>query len=542
MESWSYVSQGKGFVSDESVSASDLTGRGKNGLMDWELKGPSCYGSSVVGFREKMGKSWTVNDSVKDISSSRILGERMTTPITSTMNTFSGEEESSSKFSSSVVESNSRDTSLIDLKLGRYADQRESQNLKSSKAAPVLSSAESSAPAKRVRAGLSSQSPFCQVHGCRKDLSSSKDYHKRHKVCEVHSKTPKVIVNGIEQRFCQQCSRFHLLSEFDDDKRSCRKRLAGHNERRRKPHVGNHSGRSGRLFQSFIGSAGGRFQGSTLTTSSFVCQNILPNNLLHPQKYDMNDWSRNIKFQDGANYCPQSAVPITNGNVHPKLLFPHSFEKHCPPFHGNGLDSASEKGFTENIAQNQHDMGALNSVTGSLIYNSSIGSEDYIHFDLASTVQGPSGMSASSHALSLLSSQSLNSSNHSSGIPVAQPMIVSGTHGNYNVSIISEKPLKVTPQGSTSGLPHKFNSTGMNSAEDHHFGPTLIPNDSYAFNFTDGIFQGSEYMNSKDQLSYDEVHTIDLLQLSSQLQRVEHQRQSIQVKQEKDNLCGLKII
>nr|WMI30905.1 squamosa promter-binding-like protein 4 [Diospyros sp. 'deyangshi'] len=448
-----------------------------------------------------MGKSWTVNDSVKDISSSRILGERMTTPITSTMNTFSGEEESSSKFSSSVVESNSRDTSLIDLKLGRYADQRESQNLKSSKAAPVLSSAESSAPAKRVRAGLSSQSPFCQVYGCRKDLSSSKDYHKRHKVCEVHSKTPKVIVNGIEQRFCQQCSRFHLLSEFDDDKRSCRKRLAGHNERRRKPHVGNHSGRSGRLFQSFIG--------STLT-SSFVCQNILPNNLLHPQKYDMNDWSRNIKFQDGANYCPQSAVPITNGNVHPKLLFPHSFEKHCPPFHGNGLDSASEK--------------------------------DYIHFDLASTVQGPSGMSASSHALSLLSSQSLNSSNHSSGIPVAQPMIVSGTHGNYNVSIISEKPLKVTPQGSTSGLPHKFNSTGMNSVEDHHFGPTLIPNDSYAFNFTDGIFQGSEYMNSKDQLSYDEVHTIDLLQLSSQLQRVEHQRQSIQVKQEKDNLCGLKII
>lgn len=28
--------------------------------------------------------------------------------------------------------------------------------------------------------------------------------------------------------------RFHVLSEFDDTKRSCRKRLAGHNERRRK--------------------------------------------------------------------------------------------------------------------------------------------------------------------------------------------------------------------------------------------------------------------------------------------------------------------
>lgn len=28
--------------------------------------------------------------------------------------------------------------------------------------------------------------------------------------------------------------RFHVVSEFDDSKRSCRRRLAGHNERRRK--------------------------------------------------------------------------------------------------------------------------------------------------------------------------------------------------------------------------------------------------------------------------------------------------------------------
>jgi hypothetical protein len=29
--------------------------------------------------------------------------------------------------------------------------------------------------------------------------------------------------------------RFHCLGEFDDGKRSCRKRLADHNKRRRKP-------------------------------------------------------------------------------------------------------------------------------------------------------------------------------------------------------------------------------------------------------------------------------------------------------------------
>ncbi|KAL2460860.1 SBP-type domain-containing protein [Abeliophyllum distichum] len=76
--------------------------------------------------------------------------------------------------------------------------------------------------------------PRCQVEGCQVVLVNSKDYHRRHKVCEMHAKAPKVVVHGIEQRFCQQCSRFHAVSEFDDSKRSCRRRLAGHNLRRRK--------------------------------------------------------------------------------------------------------------------------------------------------------------------------------------------------------------------------------------------------------------------------------------------------------------------
>uniref|UniRef100_A0A0E0F600 SBP-type domain-containing protein n=1 Tax=Oryza meridionalis TaxID=40149 RepID=A0A0E0F600_9ORYZ len=65
--------------------------------------------------------------------------------------------------------------------------------------------------------------------------SRCRDYHRRHKVCEAHAKTPVVVVAGQEQRFCQQCSRFHNLAEFDDGKKSCRKRLDGHNRRRRKP-------------------------------------------------------------------------------------------------------------------------------------------------------------------------------------------------------------------------------------------------------------------------------------------------------------------
>ncbi|KAF2289461.1 hypothetical protein GH714_036366 [Hevea brasiliensis] len=47
--------------------------------------------------------------------------------------------------------------------------------------------------------------------------------------------------------------RFHQLPEFDQGKRSCRRRLAGHNERRRKPPTGSVlSSRYNRLFQQFL--------------------------------------------------------------------------------------------------------------------------------------------------------------------------------------------------------------------------------------------------------------------------------------------------
>ncbi|KAM0942508.1 putative transcription factor SBP family [Dioscorea sansibarensis] len=104
------------------------------------------------------------------------------------------------------------------------------------------------APAKKGKMGVQGvqQPPRCQVEGCNVDLSDTKAYYSKHKVCGMHSKSPKVIVAGLEQRFCQQCSRFHQLPEFDQGKRSCRRRLAGHNERRRKPPPGSIS-RNGRL-------------------------------------------------------------------------------------------------------------------------------------------------------------------------------------------------------------------------------------------------------------------------------------------------------
>lgn len=105
----------------------------------------------------------------------------------------------------------------------------------------------------------------CLVDGCNADLSQCREYHRRHKVCEVHSKTAKVTIGGRDQRFCQQCSRFHSLVEFDDGKRSCRKRLDGHNRRRRKPQPDSMAKNSGLLFGQ---------QGTKLL--SFSSQQIFP--------------------------------------------------------------------------------------------------------------------------------------------------------------------------------------------------------------------------------------------------------------------------
>ncbi|CAK9147934.1 unnamed protein product [Ilex paraguariensis] len=519
MESWSYVSGGKGFASEESVCAFDGIAKGKNGLMGWELKTPSSFGSNMVGSRQESIENQTCvelgfpevmresipNASIRDVMSSKVGGGRMFNPAKTITNSFSGEEESSSKLSSSVLESNCKDSSFIDLKLGRLADHSDAQNFNSSETIHNMSSAESSMLAKRVRAGgLNSSTPFCQVYGCKKDLSSSKDYHKKHKVCEVHSKTAKVIVNGIEQRFCQQCSRFHLLAEFDDCRRSCRKRLAGHNARRRKPHGGIHSGRTARLFQPYDGSAGSRFKGTAFTTSPFICQGVLPSSLLQPKKYEMNDWSRHMKFEDGADYIP-SAIPIANEHLHSKSIFSsYAFDKHCLP---------TGSKFSENSD------AVSNFVSHSLVPTRSIGSEEFTFMNSTAPIQGPSEVSDSGHALSLLSSQSKNSPSHSSGIPMAHTLTIPGSTAHYSVRSFCEKPLGVSMQASTSGESSHILSSGINSVAETHLDPILISDGTDAINFVmDGIFHGSEYINGKDSLSGEDGPTIDLLQLSSQLQ------------------------
>ncbi|KAJ1437057.1 SBP domain [Sesbania bispinosa] len=100
---------------------------------------------------------------------------------------------------------------------------------------PIMEGEEKSGKKTKITVTTSNHA-VCQVEDCRADLSNAKDYHRRHKVCDVHSKASRALVGNVMQRFCQQCSRFHVLQEFDEGKRSCRRRLAGHNKRRRKTH------------------------------------------------------------------------------------------------------------------------------------------------------------------------------------------------------------------------------------------------------------------------------------------------------------------
>ncbi|PKA46455.1 Squamosa promoter-binding-like protein 8 [Apostasia shenzhenica] len=54
----------------------------------------------------------------------------------------------------------------------------------------------------------------CQAEGCGVDLTHAKHYHRRHKVCEFHSKASIVIAAGLSQRFCQQCNFMYFLSSI----------------------------------------------------------------------------------------------------------------------------------------------------------------------------------------------------------------------------------------------------------------------------------------------------------------------------------------
>ncbi|KAI4365853.1 hypothetical protein MLD38_021801 [Melastoma candidum] len=513
MESWSRASRGKVLISDEMMPPSNSLGgaRSKNGPVSWDLGTPptssfghnmmvSAHGAATSNGLGEMGLQEltvgpcpygnVVSDGTKSVGP---------VPVFGALSPFSGVNGSSSNLAFPAISAGCQDSLHIDLKLGRFLpDIMDSHNPRDPQGVLNFSSSGSAVPQKRNRSsGLNSQVAHCQVYGCHKDLSSCKDYHKRHKICEVHSKTPRVIVNGIEQRFCQQCSRFHLLSEFDETKRSCRKRLAGHNERRRKPQVSVQAGRIGRLLQSC---GGNMFRANSSRSSSLVCQDIIfSGGLLNSDQSVARNSPGCIKVEDGSMFGPLPTVPFSKGHLDSKPLY--SFDRPFNFFH-DGVNSTSSSIFADND-QCQRDQGRRNFVSHSLFPEASTGAEDFTIFDTAaSTIQALSGISESGCALSLLSSQSQSSSSHSSGIPMGQPLIASS-------SIASHSSIRGLSNNASLMKPVAMDAD------------SLLISDSVNFEFPDGALQGPDFTNIKDG------STINLLQLSTQLQRVNDQRQFI---------------
>lgn len=220
---------------------------------------------------------------------------------------------------------------LADLKIEKLESSRGLEGESVSVDDPVLSAKGPQESAKRARmSNLQSQIPVCIVHGCNKDLSSSKEYHRRHKVCAIHSKTAVVVVNGVRQRFCQQCSRFHILAEFDDGKRSCRKRLADHNERRRKPQLDTHFdptlfgtdlSRTSLFFSNYLW-CNEPVRHSKHDTEPLKVGSSRPKPLLHANEMGRQNPSKN---------CPNSPLSvldlsaISNSTCAPSLLSAQSF-------------------------------------------------------------------------------------------------------------------------------------------------------------------------------------------------------------------------
>lgn len=269
-----------------------------------------------------------------------------------------------------------------------------------------------------------------------------------------------------------------------------------------------------------------------------------------------NDWySRSMKVEDEGDYSPHLGIPNTKGQIHVKShMTSFNPQKQCPP--EDGLIAVTRTKMNENSSNSSflHSLSTTSEFDArSLFHNSSsLGNGELTVLDSSSSVQGIPAVSNSGCALSLLSSQSQNSPNQSSGIPTALPLITTSTHSHshshshYGVTQVSEKLMRVSPQTSTSAVSNAFHSSGITSAEDTQMEPILISSDgieSVNYGGINGIIHhSSPYLNPKNNVSCGDGSTIDLLQLSSQLQRVEHQRQqSMQVKQEADAFFGLRI-
>lgn len=119
---------------------------------------------------------------------------------------------------------------------------------------------------------------------------------------------------------------------------------------------------------------------------------------------------------------------------------------------------------------------------------------------------------------------------------MANPPTVQGCHAHYSAVHNSDKPIGMSSLEKFAS--NGSNSSRMNSVEVAQMGPVMLPDGGNAVSFevrTNRNFQGSDFLNAKYSHSSEREPTVDLLQLSSHLKRVEWQRNYMHVKQENDD-------
>lgn len=118
------------------------------------------------------------------------------------------------------------------------------------------------------------------------------------------------------------------------------------------------------------------------------------------------------------------------------------------------------------------------------------------------------------------------------------PSINQGSCVHHTLDLIFNKPVGVTSmeRHAADGL----YSAAMNSVDSAQTGSIMLPDAGCAVDLdveADAVFQESDLLKAKNFLSPQDGSTVDLTQLSSHLKRVEHQRNSMQEKQQNDDLC-----
>ena len=251
-------------------------------------------------------------------------------------------------------------------------------------------------------------------------------------------------------------------------------------------------------------SPGARYLGNSLQKRTpFVFSGILPGAILSPEKHEQVDHFGHVKFE---------GEPIFG--THPLAA----------PFTDPQFLSKSVNAHPNGVEKQQRASEIPPPETGDYFFHS------------AAPIHKSLGESNSPCALSLLSAQSQTFLSHSAGIPTANcPLMLQNAH--QPIPQLSDRSSRARPVERHG--PNGFYSCGMNPVGMDQLEPMAVfPSTYTTADFevvSDRAFQGSNFSHTKYGIAPEDGSTVNLLQLSSHLQRVEHQRNFMQVKQENED-------